>query len=131
MGDWLRGSERLVLNFEMMSHDINFEDINENPRRVVIINPKDAINLATALQGTGHSEWEYMLAFLLVNSVRKAAAVDDEADISKMFDRSYTTASGKKKMTADQILDHCMKIFTVVEESPEVLKLRIKVVKAA
>lgn len=135
MGDWLRGSERLVLNYEMMSKDIGFEDFNKNPRRVVIVNPNDAVNLrlmdyATALQGTGHTEWEYMLAFLLVNSIRKAAAVGDEADISKMFDKSYT-AKGRKKMTADQILDHCMKIFTVVEESPEVLKLRVKVVKAA
>ena len=135
MGDWLRGSERLVLNYEMMSKDISFEDINKNPRRVLIVNPKDAVNLrlmdyATALQGTGHTEWEYMLAFLLVNSIRSAAAVGDEADVSEMFDRSYT-AKGKKKMTANQILDHCMKIFTVVEDSPEVLKLRIKVVKAA
>ena len=135
MGDWLRGSERLVLNYEMMSKDINFEDINNNPRRVVIVNPKDAINLklmdyANALQGTGHSEWEYMLAFLLVNSIREAATVGNEADISRMFDRSYT-ASGKKKMTAEQILDHCMKIFTVVEDNSEVLKLKIKVVKAA
>ena len=135
MGDWLRGSERLVLNYEMMSKDISFEDINKNPRRVLIVNPKDAVNLrlmdyAAALQGTGHTEWEYMLAFLLVNSIRSAAAAGDEADVSEMFDRSYT-AKGKKKMTANQILDHCMKIFTVVEDSPEVLKLRIKVVKAA
>ena len=101
MGDWLRGSERLVLNYEMMSKDIGFEDFNKNPRRVVIVNPNDAVNLrlmdyATALQGTGHTEWEYMLAFLLVNSIRKAAAVGDEADISKMFDKSYT-AKGRKK----------------------------------
>ena len=130
MADWLRGNERMVMNVALMSEDINFDDFNENHRRVIIVNPNDAVNLelmdyVSALNGTGHSEWEYMLAFLLVNSIRRASAVGDEADISRLFDRSFT-ASGNRKMTADQILKHCLKLFTIVEDRPDILKVKIK-----
>ena len=129
--EYLSGNEDFIFGMTMRTKDYGWEDINENARKVLIVNPNDVKGLdlmswVAAFKDSGHSEWEFLWAALIVNAVREAAAEGkDEADVTYVFDRSFI-ASGDRKMTADEVYKHCSKIFEVVEETPAQIKVKVK-----
>lgn len=106
---------------------------NRTPfKKVTLVNVaqcKDRISvfgMASAWRGTGHSEWEYLLAGVFVMIVKEAIETNkDQADISVLFGRELT-ASGNRVYTRQQVYDHLMDSFNIIHEDSEELKISLK-----
>lgn len=96
---------------------------------VNVVQCKDRISvfgMASAWRGTGHSEWEYLLAGVFVMIVKEAIENNKEqADISVLFGRELT-ASGDRVYTREQVYDHLMDSFNIIHEDAEELKISLK-----
>ena len=85
--EYLKSNESFTFGMTMRSKDYGWEDINEKARKVLIVNPNEVKDLelmswVAAFRNSGHSEWEFLWAALIVNAVREAAAEGkDEADV--------------------------------------------------
>lgn len=102
-------------------------------KKVFLVNPfdcKERINvmdLAERWKGTGHTEWEYLLAGMFLDAVLDAIEINSQrADITCMFDRDLTASNGRK-LTQAQIYELIIKSFDIVEENDDVLKLRFRI----
>ena len=80
-----------------------------------------------AWRGTGHSEWEALLGAWFIQAVLDALENDaDESDITHMFNRDFL-ASRNRVFTKEQVYDHLIKWFDIVEETEDTIKLRIHI----
>ena len=99
-------------------------------KKVVLCNPQDAkitgIGLLSIWRGTGHVEWEALLAYLFIQHLKKAENHNlREVEITDMF--SYDlNASKNRKMTAEQVNKFLSKNFEVVEETAEEVRVQFK-----
>lgn len=125
-----------TLRFLLMSHNYGWETKEENTKKVILVNPKDCeerislIRVMAAWRGTGHTEWEAILAGLFVNAVVEALSKDEEeADITNVFNRDYKAAGGRS-FTKEQVYDHLINWFDIVEETETILKLKFRIIEA-
>ena len=101
-------------------------------KRVILVNPRDCsrltvFSLMSAFRGTGHSEWEGLLANWLLNAVREANVKGlAEADVTCLFDRDLLAKDGRT-FTKSQIWNHIIRFFDIVEEDEHVVRLRAHV----
>lgn len=102
-------------------------------KKVTLVNPKDCENkidlmgLVAIWRGTGHSEWEFLLAYWFIDAVLKALrSCEDEADISMMFDRDFT-ASNDRIFTQEEVHKHILPWFETVSDTEDELKLKFKI----
>lgn len=101
-------------------------------KKVTLVNPRDCANLdiltlASIWNGTGHSEWEYIMAYALLYPTSKAIKSGrSTADITGLFNRNLL-ASKNRVFTSKQIYDHIIKWFEIVSDTEDELKLKIKI----
>lgn len=102
-------------------------------KKVTLVNPKDCENridlmgLVAIWRGTGHSEWEFLLAYWFIKAVLEALNNgEDEADISMMFDRDFT-ASNNRILKQEKVHKHILPYFEKVSNTEDELKLKFKI----
>ena len=102
-------------------------------RKVILTNVEDCREnisvwgCVSAWRGTGHSEWEFILAINFVNSVVKALENgESEADISPIFEHDLL-ASGGRVFTQKQIWDHIIRFFNIEDEDEQTIRMSVKV----
>ena len=134
-----------IMTESTVPHDYGLDDIgiillgqdygwNIKPfKKVTLVNPKDCENkidlmgLVAIWRGTGHSEWESLLAYWFIKAVLEALNNgEDEADISMMFDRDFT-ASNDRIFTQEEVHKHILPWFETVSDTEEELKLKFKI----
>ena len=120
------------LRFLLMSKNFSWKT-REETKKVILVNPKDCeekitlSSMMAAWRGTGHTEWEAILAGLFVNAVVEALSKDEEeADITNLFNRDYK-AAGDRIFTKEQVYDHLINWFDIVEETETTLKLKLRI----
>ena len=98
-------------------------------KHVILTNPKELIghvsgeDLMARWHGTGHAEWEAILALIFIHSVKEAEKNDlDEIDITDIFSHDFQ-ASNNRKMSAEDVRKHISKSFKVVEETPDLIRV--------
>lgn len=113
--------DKIFVNLKLSSKDYGWSDPDESVK-VMLVNPASCAdnsrfttwNLMSMLCGTGHSEWEAIMADMLMFAIcewyKKGANVDEPADISMMFNRDFL-ASGGRKFTMDQVKEYLKRIF--------------------
>lgn len=122
-----------ALRFLLMSGNFSWKTREDETKKVILVNPKDCeekISLTSMMavwRGTGHSEWEAILAGLFVSAVVEALSKDEEeADITNVFNRDYKAAGGRL-FTKEQVYDHLIKWFDIVEESETTLRVKLRI----
>lgn len=121
------------LGIFLSSRDYGWNTPDESHKKVILTNPRDCkekiclMGMVSAWRGTGHSEWEALLGGWFIQAVLDALENDaDEADITHLFNRDLL-ASNDRIFTKDQVYDHLIKWFDIVEETEDTLKLRIHI----
>lgn len=116
-----------------MRFDYGWEKPDENHKKVILVNPDDCrekingMGLISIWRGTGHSEWEALLAKWFIEAVKTAIENGEkEADITHMFNRDFL-ASKNRVFTKEQVYDHLIKWFSIVKDSDEELKVRFRI----
>ncbi len=116
-----------------MSRNFAWKTRENETKKVILVNPKDCekkitlSSMMAAWRGTGLSEWEAILAGLFVYAVVEAVNKDEEeADITNLFNRDYK-AAGDRIFTKEQVYDHLIKWFDIVEETETTLKLKLRI----
>lgn len=122
-----------ILEIALDGQVYGWSEPDETHKKVVLVNPeecKEKISvwgMMLVWSGTGHSEWEAILSGWFVQAVIDAIENESpEADITRLFNRDFS-ASYDRKFTQQQVYDHLIKWFDVVEETDEVLKLRFHI----
>lgn len=120
------------LGFFLRSEDYGWSDPKPF-KKVTLVNLKECedkislMGLVSAWRGTGHSEWEFLLAGWFIHAVIEAQKNEStEADISMLFDRDLL-ARNDRIFTQKQIYAHLIPWFEIIEENANELKLRLKV----
>ena len=121
------------LGLYLMSQDYGWTDPDQTHKKVILTNVEDCreklhfMSLMSAWRETGHSEWEALMSGWFVQAVIDALeAGETEADITHIFNRDYL-AYGNKTFTQQQVYDHLIPWFDIVEETDDVLKLRLHI----
>ncbi|MFR2534537.1 MAG: hypothetical protein ACLTEH_03335 [Clostridia bacterium] len=102
-------------------------------KKVTLVNAKDCENkislmgLVSAWSGTGHSEWEFLLAGLFLCAVLDALENEsNEADISMLFDHDLLARDGRM-FTQEQIYAHLIPWFEIIKDTDDALNLKLKI----
>ena len=118
----------------LISKDYGWSEPDKNHKKVILTNALDCkgkicfSGMVSAWLGTGHVEWEALLASWFVEAVVKAIEENvNEADITNLFNRDFW-AYGNRFFTQDQVYNHLIKWFDVVEEDQEVVKLKFHII---
>ena len=121
------------LDIILMSRDYGWTDPDKSHKRVVLTNPLDCkekiclMGMVSKWSGTGHSEWEAILGGWFILSIIDAIENGkDEADITNLFNHDLL-ASRDRVFTKQQVYNHLIKWFDIVEETENTLKLRIHI----
>ena len=98
-------------------------------KHVILANPQELIgrvngnNLMALWQGTGHSEWEAILALIFIQSIKKAEKKNlEEVDISVLFNHNLK-ASNNRQMSAEQVRKHISRSFKVEKETSDLVRV--------
>ncbi|MBR1540164.1 MAG: hypothetical protein IJ629_03190 [Clostridia bacterium] len=121
------------LGILLMSNDYGWKIHKENQKKVILTNPLDCkekitlLGMISAWRGTGHTEWEAILGWYFIKTVVNAIEHNEtEADITSLFNRDFL-ASNNRVFTQKQVYSHLIKFFDIVEETDEVLKLKVHI----
>ncbi len=119
-----------LLNVGLRTGDYDWQ---EKPfKKVILLNVSDCqrISLTKLLKmwsGTGHVEWEYLLAGWFLMQVDEAVKEgQDEADITILFSRELS-ASRDRKFSQKKVYDHLIQWFKICDEGKKELKVRLRV----
>lgn len=98
-----------------------------NPEIIAEFSP---YNLALNFRGTGHFEWELLLAMWMVSAAREALDIGTECDISKVFNiellvRPKHEGDDYRRLKPEQIREHIGKFFEVIEENENLCKMKV------
>ena len=121
------------LGILLSSRDYGWTTPDKSHKKVVLTNPRECkekiclMGMIFAWRGTGHSEWEALLGAWFIQAVLDALENDaDESDITHLFNRDFL-ASRNRVFTKEQVYDHLIKWFDIVEETEDTIKLRIHI----
>ncbi len=119
-----------LLNVGLRTGDYDWQ---EKPfKKVILLNVSDCqrISLTKLLKmwsGTGHVEWEYLLAGWFIMQVDEAVKEgQDEADITILFSRELSTSRGRV-FTQQAVYNHLIKWFEICDENGQELKLALHI----
>lgn len=115
----------------LMCRNLEVQPVARMIRTVILCNPHECsgikpMALVSAWCGTGKVEFEWAMAKLFLAAVQEALANDkSEADISSLF--SVDMMADSTVFTSQQIFDHIIKWFDIVEENENNLKVKLKI----
>ncbi len=105
---------------ELPKHYI-LRDIDAYKEKVTVM------GLVSAWRGTGHSEWEFLLAGIFISNLLEAwGEGKKEVDITTLFDRDLL-ATNNRVFTKEQVKEHIIKVFTIEDEDTDNIYLRLNV----
>ena len=120
------------LSFCLWTDDYGW-NIDQEYKKVFLTNPhecKEKISvtmLISAWRGTGHSEWEFLMAGWFVKAVVEAIEKGyPEAEITPIFNRDFLASRGRV-FTKEQVYNHIIRFFDIVEDTDDVLKLKLHI----
>lgn len=120
------------LGIFLASRDYGWTEPDESHKKVILINPLECkekiclMGMVSAWRGTGHSEWEAILGGWFIQAVLDAIEKNvNEADITHLFNRDFL--ANNRVFTQAQVYNHLIKWFDIIEETDEVLKVRIHI----
>ena len=113
------------------SNEIGCTAPENTHKRVLLINALDCkervsvFGMVCRWKETGHIEWEYSLATCFIEAVVDAIYRNsNQADITALFNCDF--ALGDHVFTREQVYNHIIKSFEIVEETDELLKLKLR-----
>ena len=122
-----------ILAIALRSQDFGWGNITVPEKKYILTDLHlyegkiDIQSLAAHWRETGHSEWEYLLAAWLINSLIDALKKGEkQADISKLFICDLL-ASRDRRFTKEQIHKHIMLSFEKVNEDDVNIYFRLRV----
>lgn len=134
---YISNADKVILKMALGSNDYGWDERTEPKKRVILTNPeavKDTrlMSYVSAFKGTGHAEWEFLMAEFMIEAVGEALDTGKECDITVLFNTDFLAGARKnggysRRFTKDQVYKHIIKCFTIQEESAELLKLSINV----
>ena len=121
------------LRIFLRSNDYGWTEPDKSHKKVILINPLDCKEkiclkgMVSAWRGTGHSEWEAILGVWFIQAVLSAIEKNaNEADITRLFNHDLL-ASNDRVFTQEQVYNHLIRWFDIIEETDEVLKVKIHI----
>jgi hypothetical protein len=110
-----------LLNTALRSNDFGWTPAVPISKQYILTNAEEIRNsdidlyqLVSLWRGTGHVEWEYIMAGFFLTKVIEVAA-GEEVNISQLFNKDMI-ASRDRVFTKEQAYEHLIKWFTVVNE---------------
>ena len=103
------------------------------PRQTILLDaksvPADATvsQIATAMWGLGHFEWEALLAFWLLNAIEKDNNEHEKLDITtELFGRTLMASKGRE-LVPEEILERlCRRFFEVASDDGNTMVLAVR-----
>lgn len=125
---YLSSSDRMSLGILLGSNDYGWE-INEGGKRYILTNPEDVLkfdimSFVSAFRGSGHSEWEAIWGWVLIDCAGKAVHEGTPCDISTLFNRDYL-ATRDRRFTGEQVWNHIKRFFTIESETDEEVVMKL------
>lgn len=117
-------------NILLASGDFGWE-IKPFKKTVLLANTDKCANKLTLMgmfaqwHGTGHSEWECLLAVWFIEAVKEAFKSKECADITILFNRDLTSAA-KGTFTHKEIYNHLIKSFEIISEDKDTILVSLK-----
>ncbi len=118
-------SDSMMIGFTLSTRDYGWEVTQTCPKILLsntqecISNPSiNAWNLMSCFRGTGHCEWECILAMFFMEALLEAEEKGKEADITSLFNRNFM-ASGNKTFSSAQVARHLERWFETVKCTDE------------
>ena len=112
----------------LASGDYGWE--TKTPKKTLILantdkcaNKLTLMGMVAQWHGTGHAEWECLLAAWLINAVKDATEAKEAADITHLFNVDLTSASGT--MSQKEICRHLAPHFKKVSEFDNTLYVEL------
>lgn len=135
---YMTGKDLRIFNFIVRGQDYGWDEKPEPKKRVILTNPevlkdKGIQGYAKMLEGTGHTEWEYIMGSWMLDAVEEALASGKECDITRIFNTDFlanTADDGRShfcRFTRENVYNHLISLFTIMEDSEDVLKISINV----
>lgn len=117
----------------MILESRDYERKRRSFKKVTLTNANDCkdkitvLAVQSALRGTGHVEWECLIAVDLVAAIVEALDKNsNEADISRIFSCDLL-ASRDRVFSQKDIYDHVIPLFEIVGETDKELRLAINI----
>lgn len=134
--NYLTKNERNALNFALSNRDYGWEPYVEI-KKFILTNPEEAQKVqymawVSAFRGTGHAEWEFLMAAWMINAIRESLETGDECNISRVFNTEFLASPRNegedyRRLKPEAVYKHIIKYFTIEEESGDVVVLTANV----
>jgi len=122
-----------MLSIALHSQDYGLSPAYQLPKRFILRQvgkiPEwlDLYQTMAIFRELGKTEWEALLAYFFLAKIEDAEAKgEDEADIPGLFANDYFDRRDKK-VTKEQVYDHLIRFFTVVEETDDIIYLTFNI----
>ena len=122
-----------MLSIALHSQDYGLSPAYQLPKRFILRQvgkiPEwlDLYQTMAIFRELGKTEWEALLAYFFLTKIEDAEAKgEDEADITGLFANDYFDRRDKK-VTKEQVYDHLIRFFTVVEETDDIIYLTFNI----
>lgn len=135
---YLSDHDKFYVGAALRGGNYGWEEGGKPEKKVILTNPSSLKDVriqsyVSAFRGTGHAEWECLLGVWMIEAVGKSLDTGEECDITKVFNTTFLAKdpSGRNgeniKFTKEQVYEHIIKFFTILEDSEDVMKVAIKV----
>lgn len=134
--NYLTSNEQRALNFALSNRDYGWEPYVER-KRFILTNPEEAQSVeymawVSAFRGTGHAEWEFLMAAWMVNAIREALETSGECNISRVFNTEFLASPRNegddyRRLKPEAVYNHIIKYFTIKKESENEVRLAANV----
>ncbi len=121
-----------LLEYVLKSGDFE-ERIRGSQKKYILTNVEECKNkvsifgLVTSWKGTGHMEWEYLLAAYFADTLMEALNKhQEEADITCLFDKDLMSKDGSKVFKQEDIYAHLIDWFNVESETDYEVRVSLK-----
>jgi len=119
----------VTLSIALSSNDFGLSPAYTLPKKFVLREVNkipdwlDLYQTMTRFRELGKTEWEAILAYYFLNAIEQAEEKsENEADITGLFANDYFDRRNKK-VTKEQVYDHLIRNFTLVEETDDIVYL--------
>ncbi|MDR0978750.1 MAG: hypothetical protein LBL91_02260 [Lachnospiraceae bacterium] len=120
-----------IFNSIMRSDDYGYTKPQVGHKKYILTNVEETSQritlekLAGYWAGTGHVEWEYLMAFILIQEVLKAyEAGTKEADLTELLGRDFS-ARFDRTFSKEKVWEHIQSSFEIVREDSKNIFLEL------
>jgi len=133
---YLTKDELEAVKFFYTGPGFDFEEPYVQEKQFILTNPNDVKDFSLhewteMFQGTGHVEWEVIMAWWFVEAIRSAVDKKTMCDVSRIFNTTflainlYCTPRITKRLYPSDVINHIGHYFSI-KESIEIVYLTFK-----